>query len=147
MENTNNDLILRKENELSSVSNKKIFTTINLNDSSSKIMLYNSLNGCDVLLNDIVGQDIDMIDCYIEEKISEDVDNETGEVKANKKFRCIIYGQDGKSYVAGAYGIYNSLVTILSIFGNPTRENPIKVRVAKKETSVKGRESLVLNVI
>ena len=108
----------------------------------------------DVLLNDIKGQVIEMKDVFIEEKevpvrdekTDEVIYNEeTGEVETKIHFRTIIYATDGQTYVSSAYGIYNSLKQIIPVFGNPSEENIIKVRVGEKATR-NGRKSLILTV-
>ena len=67
-------------------------------------------------------------------------------VKTKTKFRCILYGSDGKTYVSGAYGVYNSLKQIIPIFGNPSKINPIKVKVGTRKLKT-GKESLILTVV
>ena len=44
-----------------------------------------------------------------------------------EKYRTILFDDEGKTYVSSAYGIYNSLRQIISIFGNPSKDNIIKV--------------------
>ena len=120
----------------------KKFTTLDLSDKDNQIALYNSLQECDVRINDIIGQTIEIADLYIEEKPK--VDEKTGEL--SRKFRVIVYDVEGKTYVSTAYGVYNSLRTIMSIFGNPSKENPIKVVVGKRPYKNTGKESLILTI-
>ena len=125
---------------------KTMFTSLNLDDKDSKIKLYNSLQKCDVRINDIVGQEIEFSDIFIEEKPFAEIDEKTGEViKETRKFRTILYGTNDVTYVSSAYGVYNSLKNIVSIFGLPTKTEPIKVIVNKRPTN-NGRETLILVV-
>lgn len=131
------------------------FTTLDLNNEDNKIKLYNSLQSCDVKLIDIKNQVIEVSDIYIKRTNVQDKDendnpiiNEvTGEVKTKGHFLSILYGSDGTSYVSSAYGIYNSLVTITSIFGMPSNEKPIKLKVAGKQMRNGKGESLILLVV
>lgn len=108
-----------------------------------KKALFNALEKCDILLNDIVGQDIEIKDIFCEER--EIVDEKTGELK--KKYRTILFDTDGKSYVTGSYGIYNVLKKIFAVYGLPsTWSNPIKVKVDKKKIN-DGKTSLTLTIL
>lgn len=135
--------------------NKEMFCTMNLEEKENMVALYNSLQECDVKINDIKGSTIEVTDVFVEkkevaerdEKSGELVyDDETGEVKTKTRFRTILFGSDGKTYVSAAYGVYNSLRQIIPIFGNPSKENPIKVKVGTRKLR-SGKESLVLTVV
>lgn len=105
--------------------------------------LFNALESCDVLLNDIVGTTIEIKDIYVEEK--EVADSETGEIKT--KYRTILFDVEGKTYATGSYGIYNVLKKIVGIYGLPTTwEKPLKVKVAKRPIG-NGKSSLTLTLV
>ena len=105
--------------------------------------LFNALETCDALLNDCVGQEINIKDIYVEEK--QVVDNETGELKT--KFRTILFDESGQTYATGSYGIFNVLKKIVSIYGLPTTwEKPLKVKVAKRPIG-NGKQSLTLVIM
>lgn len=143
------------ENEVKNVKEEKgeltLFSEIKQNIYCSKVVktenekkdLFNALESCDALLNDCVGQEIDIQDLYIEER--EVADPESGEVKT--KYRTIIFDKSGQTYATGSYGIYNVLKKIVSIYGLPnTWENPLKVKVAKKSIG-NGKQSLTLTLV
>lgn len=105
--------------------------------------LFNALESCDALLNDCVGQEIDIKDIYVEEK--QVMDDETGELKT--KYRTIIFDENGQTYATGSYGIYNILKKIVQIYGLPeTWEKPLKVKVAKRPLG-NGKQSLTLTLM
>lgn len=137
MENEKNELTLFsgiKQNVYCS----KLATT-----EEDKKELFNALESCDVLLNDIVGTTIDVKDIYVEER--EVVDEETGEMKT--KFRTILFDKDGKTYATGSYGIYNVLKKIVGIYGLPTTwEKPLTVKVSKRPIG-NGKSSLTLTLV
>ena len=134
--------------------NKETFCTMNLDEKENMVALYNSLQECDVKLNDIKGATIEMVDVFVEkkevperdEKTDEVILDEEGNVVTKTRFRTILFGADGKTYVSAAYGVYNSLRQIIPIFGNPSKENPIKVKVGTRKLR-SGKESLVLTVV
>ena len=91
--------------------------------------LFNALESCDALLNDCVGQEIEIQDIYVEEK--QVVDEKTGELIT--KYRSIIFDKSGQTYATGSYGIFNVLKKIVGIYGLPdTWEKPLKVKVSKR---------------
>ena len=105
--------------------------------------LFNALESCDALLNDCVGQEIEIKDIYVEEK--QVIDDETGEVKT--KYRTILFDKSGQTYATGSYGIYNVLKKIVQIYGLPESwEKPLKVKVAKRPIG-NGKQSLTLTLM
>ena len=110
---------------------------------TEKKELFNALESCDALLNDCVGQEIDIKDMYVEEK--QVIDDETGEIKT--KYRTILFDENGQTYATGSYGIYNVLKKIVQIYGLPeTWEKPLKVKVAKRPIG-NGKQSLTLTLM
>ena len=105
--------------------------------------LFNALESCDALLNDCVGQEINIKDMYVEEK--QVIDDESGEVKT--KYRTILFDENGQTYATGSYGIYNVLKKIVQIYGLPESwEKPLKVKVAKRPIG-NGKQSLTLTLM
>ena len=110
---------------------------------TEKKELFNALESCDALLNDCVGQEIDIKDIYVEEK--QVADSETGELKT--KYRTILFDENGQTYATGSYGIYNILKKIVQIYGLPENwEKPLKVKVAKRPIG-NGKQSLTLTLM
>ena len=147
--------LISQDDSIFKSSGKEMFCTMNLEEKENMVALYNSLQECDVKIVDVKGQEIEVVDVFVEkkevaqrdEKTDEIiVDEETGEVKTKTRFRTILFGSDGKTYVSAAYGVYNSLRQIIPIFGNPSKLNPIKVKVGTRKLR-SGKESLVLTVV
>ena len=110
---------------------------------TEKKELFNALESCDALLNDCVGQEIDIKDMYVEEK--QVIDDATGEIKT--KYRTILFDENGQTYATGSYGIYNVLKKIVQIYGLPENwEKPLKVKVAKRPIG-NGKQSLTLTLM
>ena len=104
--------------------------------------LFNALETCDALLNDCVGQEINIKDVYCEER--EVVDEDTGETK--KKYRTILFDVSGQTYATGSYGIFNIMRKLFTIYGMPTWENGVKVKVAKRPIG-NGKSTLTLTLV
>lgn len=122
---------MENQNQLTLFSgiNQNIYCSKSAKTEKEKKELFNALETCDALLNNCVGQEIEIQDIYVEEK--QVVDEETGELK--NKFRTIIFDKSGQTYATGSYGIYNVMKKIVGIYGFPdTWEKPLKVKVAKR---------------
>lgn len=119
--------------------------TLDLTNEDHQVQLYNVLTGdADALLNDMVDQEIIMTGAYMDKHPSPILNDETGEVVGTtSKYRIIIFDDEGKTYATGSYGIYNALVMIFEIFGEPSEDHPIKVKVSKKATA-NGHSTLTL---
>ena len=122
---------------------QNIYCSKNATSENEKKELFNALESCDALLNECVGQEIEIQDVYVEEK--DIIDEETGEVK--KKYRTILFDKSGKTYATGSYGIYNVLKKIVQIYGLPELwEKPLKVKVYKRPIG-NGKQSLTLTLL
>ena len=145
MENQVKNENVESKNELTLFSGIKanIYCSKVAESEKEKKELFNALETCDALLNDCVGQEIEIKDIYVEEK--QVLDEETGELKT--KFRTIIFDKSGQTYATGSYGIFNVLKKIVGIYGLPTSwEKPLKVKVAKRPIG-NGKQSLTLTIM
>ena len=132
-----------KELTLFSGVKQNIYCSKKIETDEEKKDLFNALESCDALLNDCVGQEIEIQDIYVEEK--QVVDEKTGELK--NKYRSILFDVTGQTYATGSYGIYNVLKKIVSIYGLPEAwEKPLKVKVTKRPIG-NGKQSLTLTLI
>lgn len=122
----NNIVLFNKENL-----ERQMFATIDASTMENKAKLFNATENADVLANDCVGEKFTLVDAYIERIPT--IDEETGEQKV--KYRTILFGDDGKTYASGAYGIYNTVAKILQIYGVETlHDKGLKVEIAKGTT-------------
>lgn len=131
------------KNELSLVNARlnDTYCSILADDEKNKKIMINALNGCDVLLNDIVGESIEIENVFIQER--EIIDEKTGEVK--KKYRTILIDKNGKTYATSAYGVYNSLMNVFALYGTPETWKEAKTFEVKKiKNNKNGFESLKL---
>lgn len=122
---------------------KNVFCSLVAETEEEKKKLFNTLESCDVLLNDCIGQEISIKDIYVEKR--QVADEETGELKI--KYRTILFDENGQTYATGSYGIYNALKKIISIYDLPqTWKEPLKVKVSKKPIG-NGKQSLTLILV
>ena len=103
--------------------------------------LFNALESCDALLNDCVGQEIAIKDVYCEER---ETVNDEGVVV--KRYRTIHFDVNGQTYATGSYGIFNIIRKLITIYGMPTWEKGIKVKVAKRPLG-NGKSTLTLTLV
>lgn len=148
MKNEENNALVVAENNLTitdRINESVKRCTLDLNDEDNATDLYNVLTGdADALLNDMIDQEIIMVGAFMDKHPAPVVDEGTGEViGTTSKYRIIIFDDEGKTYATGSYGIYNALTMIFEIFGEPSKEHPIKVKVSKKATS-NGHSTLTL---
>lgn len=134
----NNLMVKEKENNLLENEKNLSICTKNIDSIETGKALYNALEKCDTLLSECVGNKINIKDIYIEKREIVDKD---GVVK--DKYRTIIFDVAGKTYATGSYGVYNALVKMCRIFGNPTWDKGIEVEVARKPVG-DGKQSLTL---
>lgn len=124
----------------------KIYSSVKANTVEEKKAVYNALEKCDVLLNDIIGTEINIKDFYIEERQREEEDEATGEVRTVTKYRTILFDIDGKTYATGSYGVYNALRRICMVYGEPTWTEGVLVKVDKKPMG-NGKSQLTLVLV
>ena len=114
-------------------SKQSVYTTI-----QDERVLFNLQSATDYKLNDCKGETIrvkGLFMKFIEKPLEKpEVNEETGELDGYK-YRTILFGDDGKTYASGAYGIYNTVAKILSIYGVETlHDKGLKVEIAKGTT-------------
>lgn len=140
MNNEENALVVAENNNLTvtdRINENVKRCTLDLKDEDNATALYNVLTGdADILLNNIIDETIVMTGAFMDKHPAPVVDEGTGEViGTTSKYRIILFDDEGKTYATGSYGIYNALAMIFEIFGEPSKEHPIKVKVSKKATS------------
>lgn len=135
---------MENQNALTLFSNNAsdVFSSKVAKTEEDKKALFNALESCDCLLNDCVGKEITIKDVYCEK--TESIDEETGE--ARPKYRTILFDVDGKTYATGSYGIYNVMKKIIGIYGLPTWEDGLKVKVIKQKVN-NGKSKLSLTLV
>ena len=127
---------------LFSQSASDVFSSKEVKTVEDKKALFNALETCDCLLNDCINKEITIKDVYCEK--TQIADEETGEVKP--KYRTILFDIDGKTYATGSYGIYNVIKKLIAIYGLPTWEDGLTVKVIKQKVK-DGKSKLSLTIV
>lgn len=120
--------VVNKKNEIIDGINTAItaiYSSFVAETANDKAKLYNALNSPEVRIADHIGKEINVKDVIIEPV--EIVDDKTGEVRTGP--RVTLIDVSGHTYTATSYGIYNSLKRIFGLYGSPTWEDGIPVRV------------------
>lgn len=116
-----------------------------------KVRLYNAINNPDMRIADCINKTIKVRDCVIKAvKLSEERGNAANWTddtpgKERDGFRVILIDENGTSYNATSAGIYNSVATIRSVFGQLHFDEPLTVEVNQVKT--KNGNTLTLKVI
>lgn len=109
---------------------------------------------CDVKLNDIEGQEIDIVDVYlkrIESKLKPEeveINEETGEVVNDKKVSVvtILIDKEGKSYVTASKFFASRLIKLIGVFGIEKIKKGIKIKIVKKQLE-NGNKALTFELV
>ena len=130
------------QNNLQSSMKGGVFTTLNINDEHDADLLLATQDNEDMKkINDVVGQTLEVTGVFIRERKVEDT-NDDGEVIEYYKHTTIVFTSDDEMYVTGSNSFYMSLDMICAIKGNPTKENPLKIKVSQTDAEIKGHKYL-----
>lgn len=117
-------------------------TFSNLETADGKKMLYEMQNGNAAPLKDAVNTEFEIAGFLVRK--SQAVDDETGEIKTVPL--SFIKTTDGRTFAGQSVGIFQSLLSIHEIFGDPENwEAPVKVRCVNQST--KRGTMLKLNLV
>lgn len=107
-------------------SNEVFFSLVPESD-EEKIRLYNAMTNPDEKLSDHINQEIIVKDIICE--MIPITSKETGEIKDTP--RIILIDTEGKTYSATSFGVYNALKRIFAVYGTPTWNDGLKMRVVQ----------------
>jgi hypothetical protein len=116
------------------------FYSINPQTKEEKVAVFNALNNPDERLADHINNTIDVKDVLVE--IVELVQDATGELV--KAPRIIMIDDKGKSYQCVSVGVFSALKKLFMLFGTPTWEDPLKIKV--KQVSKKEKKMLTIEL-
>ena len=105
-----------------------------------KATLFNAMNNPDERIADHINETIAVKDLYCE--VVQCVNQETGEVSTCP--RIVLIDDKGKSYASVSLGIYSAMKKLISIYGQPTWDKPIKVKVMQISKGTRKMLSLKL---
>lgn len=105
-----------------------------------KATLFNAMNNPDERIADHINETIAVKDLYCE--VVQCVNQETGEVSTCP--RIVLIDDKGKSYASVSLGIYSAMKKLMAIYGQPTWDKPIKVKVMQISKGTRKMLSLKL---
>lgn len=124
-----------------------LFTFCDLEDPDNQAIIFSGIQNPDFNLRDWAadngGKSIPVVNALIHPV--ELLDEESGEL--NKTWRCILFAEDGTSYVAVSEGVINSLQKLFTIFGKPdTWKKPINLIPREIKTRKGMNRVLILDI-
>ena len=129
-------------------SNRKEFTSLNLNDDRDNDMLLASDSNADYKLADEVGKQIKVIGVKATESEKTEYNEETGEELNRVKHTLMLFDEDGKSHVTGSNACYKSFERIVAVKRFlPTREKPMTLEVIEVPAQTKGHNFIKLKYV
>lgn len=105
-----------------------------------KAKLFNAMNNPEKRIGDCINMTINAKDLYVE--VVNCTNEKTGEVTACP--RIVIIDDKGVGYQAVSVGIFSALKKVIQVFGAPTWESPVKLKV--QQITKGSRKMLTLNV-
>lgn len=115
------------ETALMNTSPAKVYCSVSDSTPASKAIVYNAINNPTVKISDHIGKTIDIKDIYCEEITVPD--SETGEIRTLTK--TVLIDNEGNSFFSVAAGIFRAVKNLIAIFGYPTYETPVTVKVTQ----------------
>ena len=122
-------------------------TSLDLNDEVQADMLLNSMSDVDFKLNDCIDKEIVVIGFYAVERPVEGFNEDTGETYTKYKHTLMLFDEEGKSYVTGSNACFLSFNDIITVKGEPTKDNPLILKPIKVDAKEKGHSYLKLKLI
>lgn len=118
--------VAEKETALNLMGEQKAsFTSLKNETNEEKQILYKAMSNPDKRLGDCINTVIMAKDLFMEQV--EMVNQETGEIQVCP--RIVIVDKDGLSYQSVSFGVFNALKRVIQVFGNPTWDEPIPLKV------------------
>ena len=106
---------------------RPMFCSFNANTKEEKVKLYKALSQSDKKLSDCINSVIPIKDVMVQ--MITVTNKETGEVSDAP--RIVLFDKDGQSFSCVSWGIFNSLKTIMRVFGEPTWEDAMNFKVTQ----------------
>lgn len=128
-------------NELACIENNGFYSSLKVDTHDQRVAFYNATSAPDEQLRDHINEILYIRDVYAEPV--EVNDDQSGEVR--KAVRVIMVDVNGVSYSTLSAGIFNSLKRVFGIFGEPTWENGLALKV--KQMNIRERQVLTLVAI
>lgn len=117
------------------------YCSMKVESKEDKMRLYNAMSNPDKRLADCINSVINVKDVYAETVYLKNEDTGLTEPAP----RVILIDEDGTSYSSVSVGVFSALKKMISVFGSPTWEEPIKVKILQQTKG--NRKMLTLSVV
>lgn len=120
--------------------NDNIYCSMKADTTEDKVKIFNAMNNPDKKLSECINEVLAIKDVYLEKtliSVKDDAGNATGEV--NEAIRVVLIDENGVSYQSLASGVIQAVSRLVMLFGKPTWEDPIKIKVLQKSVGQKNR--------
>lgn len=95
----------------------------------NRVKLFNAMNNAEASLSDMVGQTIDVVGYFVNNR--EDIDEKTGEI--TEKRIVTVIDKDGKAYATNSGSFIDALKLAKNIFKGDWNEKPLKITPIQKK--------------
>lgn len=118
--------------------------------------IFNIENGeCDIRLNDIVGQEIEITNVFMKRIVSKlkdediEINEQTGEIVSDKKISVvtILLDKENKKYVTASKIFAMSVLNLIRTFGIEDLQKGIRIRIIKKSVSGSNNKALGFELV
>lgn len=125
-------------------SRSAMFCSMKPKDDKEKAQLFNAMNNPEKRIGDEINMTIKARDLYCEVVTVNHVDESTGEVVPQTLPRIVIIDDKGVGHQCVSIGIYSAIRKLIAMFGAPTWEKPIDLKV--KQITKGDRKMLTLEI-
>lgn len=125
-------------------SREAVFCSMTPKDDKERTQLFNAMNNPEKRLADEINMTIMAKDLYCEVVTVNHVDESTGEVVPQQLPRIVIIDDKGVGHQCVSIGIYSAIKKIIAMFGAPTWEKPLALKI--KNVSKGTRNMLTLEM-
>lgn len=128
-EMTKNELIISEDEKIIGelTERKTMFCSLNPTNDEDKMVVYNAMNNPAKRISDCINTTINVKDVFCE--VVQCKNNETGEITTCP--RIVLIDDKGIGYQAVSIGIYSAIKKLIAVFGEPTWDKPIKLKVVQ----------------
>lgn len=110
-------------------SREAVFCSMEPETEEDKRKLFNAMNNPEKRLADEINMTIRAKDLFCEVVTCQNVDESTGEVREATLPRIVIIDDKGVGHQCVSIGVYSAMRKIISMFGPPTWEKPLPIKV------------------
>lgn len=110
-------------------SREAVFCSMTPKDDKERTQLFNAMNNPEKRIADEINMTIQAKDLYCEVVTVNHIDEGTGEVVQNQLPRIVIIDDKGVGHQCVSIGIYSAIKKVIAMFGAPTWEKPLALKV------------------